>query len=99
MFELPNKTVSLWSYINRTDVQETLLNPLYTPSEKIIWPSVAPMSLVTTQYLFSCDSAHAKVQKGVFPSGFMERSVPALVDRSVEGEGSVGRHRRNSQGE
>lgn len=46
MFDLSQKTVSLWSYINRTDILKKLFNPLYTPSNRIIWPSVAPMSLV-----------------------------------------------------
>lgn len=44
--ELPQKTVSLWSYINRIEILEKFINPLYTPNNKIIWPSVAPMSLV-----------------------------------------------------
>ncbi|KAK7605354.1 hypothetical protein V9T40_007212 [Parthenolecanium corni] len=52
MLELPQKTVSLWSYINKIDVLETLLNPLYLPNNKIIWPSVAPMSLILWRELF-----------------------------------------------
>lgn len=47
---MPRKTVSLWSYVNRIDVLEKLLNPLYTSNKEIIWPSVAPMSLVIEIY-------------------------------------------------
>lgn len=52
MLELPRKTVSLWSYVNRFDVLEKLLNPIYVPSNKIVWPSVAPMSLTLWRDLF-----------------------------------------------
>ena len=40
------KTVSLWSYINRPEVIREFLNPCYEPNSKVIWPSVAPQSLV-----------------------------------------------------
>lgn len=46
MLHLAEKTVSLWSYINRPEVIQSYLNPLYDPNAKVIWPSVAPMSLV-----------------------------------------------------
>ncbi|XP_030372509.1 myotubularin-related protein 9 [Scaptodrosophila lebanonensis] len=39
------RTTSLWSYLNRPDVLQTLLNPLYEPNANVIWPSVAPISL------------------------------------------------------
>lgn len=51
-FDLPRKTVSLWSYVNRIDVLEKLLNPLYTSNKKIMWPSVAPMSLTLWRDLY-----------------------------------------------
>lgn len=41
-----NKTTSLWSHLNRPDVMKSLLNPAYEPNPAIIWPSVAPLSLV-----------------------------------------------------
>ena len=34
------------SYINRPEVIEECINPLYEPNPSIIWPSVAPQSLV-----------------------------------------------------
>ncbi|EAT48918.1 AAEL000053-PA [Aedes aegypti] len=40
------RTTSLWSYINRPEVIDTLLNPMYIPNAAIIWPSVAPLSIV-----------------------------------------------------
>ena len=42
-------TVSLWSYINQPDVLPNYLNCLYDPNAKVIWPSVAPISLVSNQ--------------------------------------------------
>lgn len=43
---LHSKTTSLWSYLNRPDVLKSLLNPIYEPNQSVIWPSVAPISLV-----------------------------------------------------
>ncbi|XP_063224211.1 myotubularin-related protein 9 [Bacillus rossius redtenbacheri] len=42
---LAEHTVSLWSHLNRPDVLQSFLNPMYEPNGKVIWPSVAPMSL------------------------------------------------------
>ncbi|KAI0223727.1 Myotubularin-related protein 9 [Lamellibrachia satsuma] len=42
---LPTKTVSLWSYLNRPEVLSLYLNPLYEPNASAVWPSVAPQSL------------------------------------------------------
>lgn len=44
--ESAKKTVSLWSHLNCTDVLSTYLNPMYEPNLKVIWPSVAPQSLL-----------------------------------------------------
>lgn len=44
---LKKNTTSLWSYINRPEILQTILNPLYEPNNSVIWPSVAPMSLVS----------------------------------------------------
>ena len=41
------KTVSLWSYMNRPDILFNYLNCLYEPNNLVIWPSVAPVSLVS----------------------------------------------------
>ena len=40
-------TVSLWSYLNRPEILSNYLNCLYEPNSKVIWPSVAPVSLVS----------------------------------------------------
>ena len=41
-----DKTVSLWSHVNRPQILEHFLNCMYEPNVGIIWPSVAPVSLV-----------------------------------------------------
>lgn len=41
------KTVSLWSHLNRPEVLRSFLNPIYEPNNRVIWPSVAPMSVVS----------------------------------------------------
>ncbi|ALC43531.1 CG5026 [Drosophila busckii] len=43
--QVHTRTTSLWSYLNRPDVLQTLLNPLYEPNANVIWPSVAPIRL------------------------------------------------------
>ncbi len=48
--QLSAKTVSLWSHLNRPEVLRSFLNPLYEPNQRVIWPSVAPMSLVNCFY-------------------------------------------------
>ncbi|KAF4531437.1 hypothetical protein B566_EDAN004207 [Ephemera danica] len=50
--QLSTRTVSLWSHLNRPEVLPSLLNPLYEPNSRVIWPSVAPMSLVLWSDLF-----------------------------------------------
>ncbi|KAK4294796.1 hypothetical protein Pmani_032600 [Petrolisthes manimaculis] len=40
-----DRTTSLWSYVNRPEVLPSYLNPMYEPNQRVIWPSVAPMSL------------------------------------------------------
>lgn len=47
-----NKTTSLWSHLNRPDVMTSLLNPAYEPNQSVIWPSVAPISLVLWSELY-----------------------------------------------
>jgi myotubularin-related protein 9 len=42
-----SKTVSLWSHINRPDVIQSFMNPIYEPNPQVIWPSVHPISLVS----------------------------------------------------
>lgn len=52
--ELSKRTVSLWSYINRPETLEQYLNPAFEPNSSVIWPSVAPQSIVSSKiYLYS----------------------------------------------
>ncbi|CAD5120271.1 DgyrCDS8840 [Dimorphilus gyrociliatus] len=44
-YDIKNRTVSLWSYVNQPNVIGDLMNPLYEPNHSVIWPSVAPQSL------------------------------------------------------
>ncbi|KAG5669296.1 hypothetical protein PVAND_017185 [Polypedilum vanderplanki] len=46
------KTTSLWSHLNRPDIITNLLNSAYEPNQSIIWPSVAPVSLVLWSDLY-----------------------------------------------
>ena len=41
------KTVSLWSYLNRPEILRTFLNPFYEPNIAVLWPTVAPQSIVS----------------------------------------------------
>ncbi|GFU50483.1 myotubularin-related protein 9 [Nephila pilipes] len=45
-WKLSEMTVSLWSMLNRTDVLLTYLNPMYEPNNNVIWPTVAPQSII-----------------------------------------------------
>ncbi|XP_055636872.1 myotubularin-related protein 9 isoform X2 [Toxorhynchites rutilus septentrionalis] len=47
------RTISLWSHINRPQVIDTLLNPMYIPNVAVIWPSVAPLSIILWSDLYT----------------------------------------------
>ncbi|XP_055541476.1 myotubularin-related protein 9 isoform X2 [Wyeomyia smithii] len=47
------RTTSLWSYINRPEIIDTLLNPMYVPNASIIWPSVAPLSIILWSEMYT----------------------------------------------
>lgn len=47
---ISKKTVSLWSYVNRPEVLNDFINPFYEPNNIILWPSVAPQSLVSVRW-------------------------------------------------
>ncbi|KAG1666790.1 Myotubularin-related protein 9 [Nymphon striatum] len=58
--DVKQKTVSLWSYMNHPDILNTYFNPMYDPNNRVIWPSVAPQSLVLWNGLFLrwvCDNS------------------------------------------
>lgn len=50
--KLPQKTYSLWSYVNSPDMLTELTNPMYDHNNQVIWPSVAPQSIVLWPALF-----------------------------------------------
>uniref|UniRef100_A0A1B6CPY7 Myotubularin phosphatase domain-containing protein n=1 Tax=Clastoptera arizonana TaxID=38151 RepID=A0A1B6CPY7_9HEMI len=50
--KLATRTASLWSYINRPEILPAYLNPVYEPNNSVIWPSVAPVSLVLWQEVY-----------------------------------------------
>ncbi|XP_058823596.1 myotubularin-related protein 9 [Topomyia yanbarensis] len=54
-FELKvrERTTSLWSHINRPEVIDTLLNPMYVPNAAVIWPSVAPLSIILWSEMYT----------------------------------------------
>lgn len=41
-----NKTVSLWSYVNHPEVLSMFVSASYQPYLSVLWPSVAPQSIV-----------------------------------------------------
>ncbi|VDN30226.1 unnamed protein product [Cylicostephanus goldi] len=43
-------TVSLWSYVNNPEILRSFVNVLYEPRESVIWPSVAPQSIVSHSF-------------------------------------------------
>ncbi|NXP17117.1 MTMR9 protein, partial [Scytalopus superciliaris] len=43
--KLPQKTMSLWSWVNGTDEMNRFQNPIYEANSLVIWPAVAPQSL------------------------------------------------------
>lgn len=47
------RTTSLWSHINRPQVIDTLLNPMYVPNVAVIWPSVAPLSIILWSEMYT----------------------------------------------
>ncbi|NWR87759.1 MTMR9 protein, partial [Furnarius figulus] len=43
--KLPQKTMSLWSWVNGTEELSRFQNPIYEANSLVIWPAVAPQSL------------------------------------------------------
>lgn len=46
LFEVKERTVSLWSYVNNPEILRTFVNALYEPNAAVLWPCVAPQSIV-----------------------------------------------------
>ncbi|GLG92761.1 Uncharacterized protein GBIM_00361 [Gryllus bimaculatus] len=76
--QLAQKTVSLWSHLNRPDVLQSFLNPMYDPNNRVIWPSVAPMSLTLWSELFLRWVVDQSPQRQAW------RTITALRERDKE---------------
>jgi myotubularin-related protein 9 len=50
--KVTERTVSLWSFLNRPEVLQDFMNPMYEPNQAVIWPSVAPQSLTVWTGLY-----------------------------------------------
>ncbi|VDK42562.1 unnamed protein product [Anisakis simplex] len=50
--EVKKRTVSLWSYVNNPEILRTFVNALYEPNDSVLWPSVAPQSIMFWERLF-----------------------------------------------
>ncbi|XP_008936297.1 PREDICTED: myotubularin-related protein 9, partial [Merops nubicus] len=50
--KLPQKTMSLWSWVNRAEELSKFQNPLFEANSLVIWPSVAPQSLQLWEGVF-----------------------------------------------
>ena len=61
--DFAGRTTSLWSFVNRPNILEKYLNPIYDPNEKAIWPSVAAQSLILWEGMFLRWSIDMKFKK------------------------------------
>lgn len=86
--KLSEHTISLWSYINRMDVMQSVLNPMYEPNNRVIWPSVAPMSLALWFELYLRWVVDQSPQKQAW------RKITQLRQRDAELRLEAGRLRR-----
>ncbi|OXB78609.1 UNVERIFIED_CONTAM: hypothetical protein H355_010089 [Colinus virginianus] len=50
--QLPQKTMSLWSWVNQPEELNNFKNPLFEANSLVIWPSVAPQSLQLWEGVF-----------------------------------------------
>lgn len=86
--QLSSKTVSLWSHLNRPEVLRSFLNPLYEPNNRVIWPSVAPMSVVCInfrqfQFLFLILIFSDSIYKNLWPAMYLAYVVePSIYDNA-----------------
>uniref|UniRef100_A0A182Q0D6 Myotubularin phosphatase domain-containing protein n=1 Tax=Anopheles farauti TaxID=69004 RepID=A0A182Q0D6_9DIPT len=86
--KVTTRTTSLWSHLNRPEVVKSLLNPLYEPNPAVIWPSVAPISIVLWSELYtrwSIDQSQLKINFG---------HIQALVSREKDLRSRVVKLRR-----
>lgn len=86
--KLAEKTVSLWSHVNRPDIMQTYLNPMYEPNNLVIWPSVAPQSLVLWNAMYLRWVCDMKTQSQAWVS------IAEIRDKDKELKSKVARLRR-----
>ncbi|CAG0912921.1 unnamed protein product [Notodromas monacha] len=90
-FKLHKKTVSLWSHVNRPEVLQNYLNPLYEPNNKVLWPSVAPMSLSLWP------SVYLRWISGTVPDKTRWRAMAELKHKECELRSKAARLRKQLQ--
>ena len=85
-----DETVSIWSYTNRPEILSNFLNCMYEPNVGIIWPSVAPVSLVSlvvSVLLAITNFLPYNIKDGIYDlifmfsiTGIVARYVPEICD-------------------
>ena len=75
-------SVSLWTYLAKPDVAKTLINPIYEQHPSVLWPSVAPQSIILWSGLY------LRWEGGPSP----------MTDYDTEVQRVVSKHRRMRQG-
>ncbi|XP_071999919.1 myotubularin-related protein 9 [Engystomops pustulosus] len=64
--KLKQKTLSLWSWVNQPTELHKFTNPLYEPNGLVIWPSVAPQSLLLWEGVFLRWNRSSKYQEDAY---------------------------------
>lgn len=90
---LEKKTVSLWSYVNRPSVIAQYLNSTYEPNPGVIWPSIAPQSIILWESLFlrfvvptvAANAAHDALNHLKSYESELERKVMLLRKQLLDG--------------
>lgn len=87
---LAKRTTSLWSYINKPDILQKYINPLYTPVDQAIWPSVAPQSIDLWESVFlrwSIDtSSKEKANQQLESIAAQRRSLRYTIDYELSND-------------
>lgn len=68
--QLFKRTVSLWSWLNQPNVVVDYLNPVYEINSNVIWPSVAPQSIVIWDELYF---------KWIFDTSIKKKEVSSYI--------------------
>lgn len=98
------RTTSLWSYLNRPQVLQGFLNPVYQPNKQPIWPSVAPQSIQLWETAFFRwsfdDSYRTRVKQQIKQIADTERAHKASFlpqSKSDEFDQDVSYHKNGVQ--